>query len=71
MGMSETQTLLAEIERYIADAGIAASTFGERAVRNSKLVARLRKGESVNLNTAAAIREFILTGVSAKQRSAA
>ncbi len=71
MGMSDTQTLLAEIERYIAAAEIAPSTFGQRAVKDGKLVKRLKSGRSVTLETASAIRRFIETGVTAKERSAA
>lgn len=64
--MSDTIALLAEIDAYCARHGISEKTFGQRAVRNWKLVPRLRAGASVTLKTAAAIREHL-----AKEREAA
>ncbi|KPH79349.1 hypothetical protein [Bosea vaviloviae] len=63
--MSETQKLLIEIEAFLAQTGMAESTFGRKAVNDGKLTARLRgegsirgKG-SVTLEKAVQIRRFI------------
>jgi len=61
--------LLRQIDTFLADTGMGPTYFGQRAVGNSKLVARLREGQSVNLETAIRVRDFIaaqrarLTGV--------
>lgn len=52
-------TLLTEVERFLADTGMGASYFGQKAVSNSKLVSRLREGRPVETSTEAKIREFI------------
>ena len=57
--MTDTASLLADIEAYCARHRISEKTFGQRAVRNWKLVARLRAGASVTLPTAAAIRAHL------------
>lgn len=57
--MDDSQTLLAAIDGFLGRSGMAATTFGVKAVNNSKLVARLRAGSSVRLNTAEQIRAFI------------
>lgn len=59
-GMTETETLLSEIESFLAVAEMAESTFGRKAVNDGKLLSRLRTGRSsVTLETAAQIRSFI------------
>lgn len=57
--MTETHALLNEIEAFVARTKMAESTFGRLAVNDGKLVARLRAGGSITLNTAADIRRFI------------
>ena len=42
--MNLTSDLLAEIESFLAESGMAASTFGQRAVRDWRFVERLRQG---------------------------
>jgi hypothetical protein len=59
MGMSEALTLLREIERFLDLHAMAPSTFGRKSVNDGKLVARLREGGGVTLQTAADIRRFI------------
>ncbi len=59
MGMSETQALLRDIERFIATHKMAPSTFGRKAVNDGKLVSRLRSGGSITLATAADIQKFL------------
>ena len=57
--MTDEQSLLAEIERFLARTGMPASSFGKYAVDDGKLVERLRRGGTVTLKTAAAIRRKI------------
>ena len=57
--MSETASLLQEIEAFIKKAEMAESTFGGKVANDGKLVARLRGGGSVTLRTAEKIRAFI------------
>jgi hypothetical protein len=59
MGMNETQQLIREIEAFLRSSGMAESTFGRKAVNNGKLMARLRAGSSVTLDTASQIRRFM------------
>jgi hypothetical protein len=54
------ETLLTEVERFLAVTGMGASYFGQKAVSNSKLVSRLREGRPVETSTEAKIREFIV-----------
>jgi phosphopantothenoylcysteine decarboxylase/phosphopantothenate--cysteine ligase len=58
--MSETaRTLLAEIERFLACTGAAATKFGLAAVNDGHLVANLRKGHSITLKTADKVRAYM------------
>jgi hypothetical protein len=68
--MSDTTALLAEIDAYCARHGISEKTFGQKVVRNWKLVPRLRDGKSVTLRTAAVIREHLAKSA-ASQRAVA
>lgn len=56
---SATEALLAEIESYCAASGIAETTFGQKAVKNWRLVESLRSGKCVTLRTADRVRAFI------------
>lgn len=56
---SATEALLAEIESYCASAGMAETTFGQKAVKNWRLVDSLRSGKGVTLRTADRVRAFI------------
>ena len=53
------KTLLAEIESFLARTGATPTKFGLAAVNDGHLVANLRKGHSVTLKTADAIRAYI------------
>lgn len=55
----ETAELLAEIDAFLAESGMAKTTFGQRAVKNWKLHQRLCSGGSVTLPMKAKIRAFI------------
>ena len=67
---TEVQTLLAEIEKYCRNNGIAETTCGLQAVNDGKLCHRLRNGKSVTLATAQKIRAFLAnTNTNSSQRS--
>ena len=51
--------LLIEIESFLEVSGMAATTFGQKAVHEWRLVERLRDGGDVTTRTAERIREFI------------
>lgn len=57
--MSETQILLSEIDDFLRRTGMAATTFGQKSVRNWKIVDHLRSGGDTGLKTAARIRAFM------------
>jgi len=59
--MTEREKLLQEIDGFLATAGMAESTFGRKAVNDGKLVARLRAGSTVTLDTASKVRACIAT----------
>ncbi len=69
--MTDSAKLLAEIRAFLGEAGMADTTFGARAVSNSKLVARLENGGSVSLETAAKVRAFIAEHRAAREAKAA
>lgn len=54
-----TKSVLSDIETFLAHSGMAATTFGQRAVRDWRLVKRLRDGGDVTTRNADRIREFI------------
>ena len=56
---SEPIPLLAEIEAFLAETGIAETTFGQRAIRDWQLVERLRDGGDVTTRKAEVIRAFM------------
>jgi len=56
---SHAPSLIAEIERFLADTGMGASYFGKRAIGNSELVARLRAGRRTWPETESKVRQFI------------
>ncbi|MEJ0093786.1 MAG: hypothetical protein WDN46_10185 [Methylocella sp.] len=64
--MTDTQSLLDEINRFLASGAMAESTFGRKAVNDGKLVARLRRGGSVTLESASRIRSFMATANNAR-----
>jgi hypothetical protein len=61
--MSETRTLLEEIEKFLARTGMRPSMLGHKTTRDGKTVDRLRRGRTVTLETAAVIRAFMATYV--------
>ena len=56
--MSKSQ-LLIEIEAFLQLSGMAASTFGQKAVHEWRLVERLREGGDVTTRNAERIRAFM------------
>lgn len=57
--MTEAQSFLAEIERFLVRTGMAPGTFGKHTASDGKLVDRLRRGGSVTLVTADRIRKYM------------
>lgn len=53
------EDLLWEIEAFLRESGMGESYFGQAAVGNSKLVARLRDGRSIEIDTANRVKEFM------------
>lgn len=50
---------LFEVERFLADSGMAPTRLGLEAVRDGKIVARLRRGENVTIDNVDALLTFI------------
>jgi len=66
--------LLAEIDAFLSETGIAASTFGHRACHDWTLVDRLRRGGDVRRRTEARVRAWMTSPAARKltpRRSAA
>lgn len=57
--MDETQQLIAEIDAFLARSGMAATTFGQRAVRNWQIVKQIKSGSNIGMKTAARLRGFM------------
>lgn len=57
--MSTQKELLREIEAFLREAGMAASTFGEQAVNDRSLIDDLRRGREVRSATLNKIRTCI------------
>ena len=51
--------ILAEIEQFIRETGMASTTFGQKANRDTTLVDRLKDGGDVGHKTEARIRAFM------------
>jgi len=62
----DTIPLLAEIEAFLDETGMAATTFGEKAIRDWQLVRRLREGGDVTTRKAEIIRAFIASPAARK-----
>ena len=56
---SARDSLLAEIERFIAETGMYPTQFGRDAIGDVALVGRLRKGRDVKLATADRLRAYM------------
>jgi len=57
--MTDEQILLAEIDAFLAASGMAASTFGRRAMSHWKFVETLRAGRRCWPETIAKVRAFM------------
>ncbi len=69
--MSDTKTLLNEIEKFLRRSSMRASTFGHKTAKDGKLVARLRKGGTVTLETANVITSFMREQIALLEEEAA
>lgn len=66
--MHNLSAVLSDIEAFLASTGMAASTFGQKAVHDWQLVDRLRAGGDVTMRTAVRIQNFITESRAAKFR---
>ena len=66
-----TDELISHIERYCAAHGVAESTFGRMAVNDGKLVARLRSGKTITLDTFRRVELFMSRPVAKSDNEAA
>lgn len=57
--MSLTAKLLADIEAFLAEADMAETTFGLRALRDGKFVSRLRSGAGITIKTLDRVNAYI------------
>lgn len=57
--MNIVSSLLQDVDAYLREAGVAASTFGRRAVNDGKFVARLRDGGGITVATVDRVRAYI------------
>lgn len=64
-----SNSLIEEIDAFLAETRMGASYFGKQATGNSELVSRLRAGRRVWPETEKAVREFIKA--QRRQRTAA
>jgi hypothetical protein len=54
-----TQTLLSDIEAFLAKSGMAPSEFGKAAIHDPNLVRNLRDGRELRFNTVKRVRSFM------------
>jgi hypothetical protein len=57
MGIRES--FLQEIDAFVTETGLAETTLGGRAVKDSRFVARVREGRGVSLESIERVREFM------------
>ena len=55
----ENKTIIALIEAYCLETGMAVSTFGRKVVNDGKLITRLRDGKPISIDTYNRILAFI------------
>ena len=53
------QSIVDVIERYCRETGMAETTFGKKAVNDGKLLARLRAGRSISIDTYNRVMEMV------------
>lgn len=59
LSMITNQSIIENIEKYCQANGMAVSTFGRKAVNDGKLIARLRDGQTISIDTYNRINAFI------------
>jgi hypothetical protein len=64
-GPMKNDQILAQISEFCRQADMAESTFGRRAVNDGKLVARLREGKRITIDTLDRIEAFIAASMGA------
>jgi hypothetical protein len=60
--MITNQSIIDSVERFCREQAIAETTFGKRAVNDGKLLARLRDGKSISIDTYNRIMKVIEDG---------
>lgn len=65
----DREKLISEIEAFAEATGLAESTIGGRAVKDSRFVSRLRDGKAVTFQNVERLRDF-MRGYRATRRSA-
>jgi hypothetical protein len=66
--MDIRQTILDEIERFAAATGLAETSIGSLAVKDSRFVARLRGGHGVSVNSIEKLRQYLRDEGARRQR---
>jgi hypothetical protein len=69
--MTTLNSLLREIEAFLAEANMKKTTFGLRALNDGTFVRRLEKGDNFTLKTVERVRAYIAANRSPKRRKAA
>jgi predicted transcriptional regulator len=57
--MTALQQLLRDVEQFLAETGMHATTFGLKALNDLAFVSNLRDGRKVRLDTAEKVRKFM------------
>jgi hypothetical protein len=66
---SPSDWLLLEVEGFLADTGMAPSTFGLKTVRSGSFVSALRAGRQCHPATIARVRKYIAEGWAEEERA--
>jgi hypothetical protein len=61
------ESLLSEIELFIAAHGLAETTFGHKALGDKHFVRQLREGRDIRLSTQGKVKQFMLTYASDRE----
>jgi hypothetical protein len=70
-GMDIRRTILDEIERFSAATGLAETSIGSKAVKDSRFVDRLRAGHGVSINSIEKLRQYLKDEGALRQRAIA
>ena len=62
--------LLADIDRFLSEKGVSATTFGKEAVNDGHFVRRLRAGVDMKISTIRRAHEYLVSQVSSRSDAA-